>query len=168
MKKFVGEEIYRAIPNRYPLMILDTLIVEAGIKASGYMELTQDQWFFQCHFPGIPIMPATLLAETMTQVFISIFLPEQEERSGTDGWKQEDIPILVQIGGFKMRQALLPGDVVRIDAYLHSFRRGIAQGKCAAFKISADGAGAETLVTEFEVSHALPSAITAPRPRSKK
>lgn len=163
MRKYNGEEIYRAIPNRYPQMILDTLIVDEGEKASGYVKLSPGDWFFQCHFPGMPVLPATLLVETMTQVFISTFLKERAESTSVAcDWKPEDIPLLIQVSGFKMARALHPGDFVRIDAYLRSFRRGIARGNCKAFQLADDLIEKETLVTEFEVSHALPSLMAVP------
>lgn len=166
MRRYDGEEIYKAIPNRYPWMILNTLIVEEGVKASGYVKLSPDGWFFQCHFPGMPVFPATLLVETMTQVFISTFLEERMELNSADAWewKPEDIPLLIQVSGFKMKRALHPGDSVRIDACLHSFKRGIARGICKAFQLGGDAAEKETLVTEFEVSHALPSLMSLPQP----
>lgn len=178
MITLTGEEIYRAIPNKYPLMILDSLEIEAGERASGYMRLAPESWYFQCHFPGRPIMPATLLVETMTQVFISTFLTapggaaEECARAGNicawggDIWREDNIPVLVRIGGFKMKQPLGPGDSVRLDARLHSFRRGIAQGTCEAYKLPQEGP--ETLVTEFEVTHMVPGKTVAVRREDRK
>ena len=146
MRKYNGEEIYRAIPNRYRQMILDTLIVDEGEKASGYVKLSPGDWFFQCHFPGMPVLPATLLVETMTQVFISTFLKERAESTSVAcDWKP------------KNTQLFFPN-----DAYLRSFRRGIARGNCKAFQLADDLIEKETLVTEFEVSHALPSLMAVP------
>lgn len=71
--KYVGEEIYNAIPNRYPYMILDTLDVEDN-KAVAKIALKQDLWIFDCHYPGHPILPMTLLLESMTQTFSATFL----------------------------------------------------------------------------------------------
>ena len=181
MKKFTGTEIYELIPNRYPLMFLDSLVVEAGKRASGYKRLDEEDWFFKCHYPGVPVFPATQLVEGMTQVFISTFLPERSEprkdthseadndcEKGERRWEKEDIPMLIRIGEFRMKQALYPGDSIRLDAYLCSFKRGIAQGTCEAYKLPSDQEGVETLVTKFEVTHALPQNMLSVRAREHK
>jgi 3-hydroxymyristoyl/3-hydroxydecanoyl-(acyl carrier protein) dehydratase len=63
--RYVGEEIYKVIPNRYPLMLLNSLTVEED-SAIGQIDLKGDEWFFQCHFPGRPIMPLSLLIPSET------------------------------------------------------------------------------------------------------
>ena len=68
---YSGKEIYNIIPNRYPLMILDELTVDEK-SATSKIILREDSWFFECHYPGRPIMPFCLLIESMTQTFVAI------------------------------------------------------------------------------------------------
>lgn len=143
--RYVGEEIYKVIPNRYPLMLLNSLTVEED-SAIGQIDLKGDEWFFQCHFPGRPIMPLSLLIESMSQVFIAIFLQKL---------KTQEIPVfssLTHADKISLKDKLEPGDKLRMEASLLSFRRGIAKGVCKAFKNER-----EDPIMEFEIVEALPS-----------
>ena len=71
--RYTHQEINDVIPNRYPLMFLDSLEIE-GDTASGFIALRDDTWFFKCHYPDCPIVPMSLLIESMTQVFSATFL----------------------------------------------------------------------------------------------
>ena len=140
--KYFGEEIYKVIPNRYPLMILDSLgIYENEGRAEIYLK--EDMWFFQCHYPDYPVMPLTLLIESMTQVFSAIFLAKTAKK---------EIPLLISIDNIKMKTSAFPGDKLRLVATLVSFRRGVAKGIVKAFK-NED----EQPICEFEVVEVLPS-----------
>lgn len=141
--KYVGEEIYNIIPNRYPYMILDSLeIVED--KAVSEVDLKDDLWIFSCHFPGNPTFPMTLLVECMTQTFMATLYPKKEDKS--------EISLVYHIGAMHLKEGAQPGDKLKIEADLKSFKRGIAKGICRAFK----NEGSEPIL-EFEISHALPS-----------
>ena len=125
---FAREEIYNVIPNRYPLMLLDSLEVE-GNRAVGIIALKRDDWFFECHYPEQPILPLSLLMESMTQTFSSVFLSQAESK---------EIPVISSIAGcdgpIRLKESAIPGDHIRIEASLSSFRRGIAKGTCKAYK----------------------------------
>lgn len=144
--KYVGrEEIYKVIPNRYPLMLLETLTVENDVAVSE-INLKGDEWFFQCHFPGNPIMPLTLLIECMSQTFISIFLQKLQTT---------EIPLFSSLGGEKKisyKEKLVPGDYLTIKSELLSLKRGIAKGVCRAYKNNGS-----IPILEFEMVEAIPS-----------
>ena len=127
MKKY-GEEIYTLIPNRYPFMILHSL--EACDNcAEAEIILKEDDWFFECHYPGNPILPLTLLLESMTQTFSATFL----KADNTEGENKFEIPVISSIGPLRMTKSAGPGDRIRIEAKLNSFKRGIAKGICTAY-----------------------------------
>lgn len=145
---YVGEEIYNVIPNRYPYMILDTLEVEDN-KAVAKIALKQDLWIFDCHYPGHPILPMTLLIESMMQTFLATFLSKAEDKT--------EIPIISSISGVEggkisQKEYAAPGDVITIVTTLSSFKRGIAKGLCKAYKN-----GGENPIIEFEIVEVLPS-----------
>lgn len=143
LMKYVGEEIYHIIPNRKPFMILDTLVVEDN-HAVSELFLKSEEWFFQCHYPGNPILPLTLLVESMTQTFSATFLPKAEDKT--------EIPVISSLGEIRLKEGSKPGDILRIEATLQSFKRGIAKGNCKAFKN-----GGENPILEFEIVDVLPS-----------
>ncbi len=56
-------------PNREPFLFINKSIEVKYLKsASCSVLLTPDNWFFKCHWPGNPNMPAALQLESMTQV----------------------------------------------------------------------------------------------------
>ena len=56
-------------PNQEPfLFINNSLVVKSFQSATCTLVLSPDEWFFKCHWPGNPNMPAALQLETMTQV----------------------------------------------------------------------------------------------------
>ena len=141
------EEIYSVIPNRYPYMILKSLDIEDE-NAVGVIELNNDDWFFECHYPGNPILPMSLLVESMTQTFSAIFLSEIQDK---------EIPVissLIGCGGnaIKMKESAKPGDNIKLVASLYSFRRGIAKGSCKAYKNEDNNP-----IMEIDIVEALPS-----------
>ena len=56
-------------PNREPFLFINKSIEVKYLKsASCSVLLIPDDWFFKCHWPGNPNMPAALQLESMTQV----------------------------------------------------------------------------------------------------
>ncbi|MBI3700887.1 MAG: beta-hydroxyacyl-ACP dehydratase [Afipia sp.] len=78
-----------------------TITVEAQVPTTNTI--------FEGHFPGYPLMPGVLLTEAMAQ---------------TSGWlliamlKFERMPFLAAIKDAKMRDFVVPGDLLTIDAKL--------------------------------------------------
>ena len=141
--KYIGEEIYQIIPNRPPYMILDTLEIGDN-KAIAEIKLKDDLWIFTCHYPGHPILPMTLLVESMTQTFSATFLSMADEK--------HEIPVVSSLGEIRLKECSGPGDVLRLEAELKSFKRGIAKGTCRAYKSN----GKEPIL-EFDIVDVLPS-----------
>jgi len=141
--RYVGDQIYDVIPNRKPFMILDTLEVQDN-SAVAEIHLNEDLWIFACHYPGNPILPLTLLVESMTQTFSATFLSKAEDKT--------EIPVISSIGEIRLKEGSKPGDVLRLEANLQSFKRGIAKGICKAFKNEG-----ENPILEFEIVDVLPS-----------
>lgn len=142
--KYVGEEIYKAIPNRKPLMLLEMLELEEN-RGVATIDLKGDEWFFACHFPGNPVMPFSLIVECLAQVHVAVV----QQRTTPD-----EIPIFSAMSGenIRLRDKVVPGDKLRLDAPVLSYRHGIAKGICSAYKN--DG---EQPILQFNITHVVPS-----------
>ena len=63
------KEIHEYQQNRYPYLLVDVADeVVPGVSAKGYKNLSINDWFFDCHFPGDPNMPGMLQIEAMVQL----------------------------------------------------------------------------------------------------
>ena len=64
-------------PNMLMMDRIVTITEEGGDKGKGYIEaeldITPDLWFFDCHFPGDPVMPGCLGLDAMWQL-VGFFL----------------------------------------------------------------------------------------------
>ena len=112
--------------NRYPLLFVDKIFdVAPGISAKGLKCFTYNEWFFPAHFEDEPNVPGFIQIECLVQTFIMTFLSLKEYQ----GMKTN----FISIDKVKFRKMLVPGDVLLINSYLDSFRRGIAKGRAESF-----------------------------------
>ena len=68
MEELNIEEIQKIIPQRYPFLFIDRVIeVIAGKKIVAIKNVTNTEGYLPGHFPQQPIMPGTLIVESMAQ-----------------------------------------------------------------------------------------------------
>lgn len=149
MKKYIGDEINDILPVRYPYMILSSLKVEEGKWAEGEINLKADDWFFECHFPGNPILPGFLLLESMTQVLLSSFIRQAALPNG-------QVPLMTEIKDVYLGGFCIPGDNIVIRADLKRFKYGIAKGEIKAYKETILD---DNILAGVKISFAIPSVL---------
>ena len=107
--------------NRPPYLMIDhaTEIIP-GVSAKGYKDLTENDWFFKCHFPGDPNMPGMLQVEAIVQLaaLMVLTLPRNKGK----------VVYVVSGNNMKWRRKVLMGDRFDIETKLLSWNRGL--GKC--------------------------------------
>ena len=82
------EEIKKIIPQRDPFLMIDE--VEdfiPGESAIAYKNVNIEEWYFKGHFPGNPIMPGVLIAESLAQTGAVAILSvdENKGKNAADG-----------------------------------------------------------------------------------
>lgn len=62
------DEILAVIPHRPPFRFIDEIIEVNEQKCIGRYHFKKDEYFYQGHFPVMPITPSVILIECMAQV----------------------------------------------------------------------------------------------------
>jgi len=119
------QEILGFLPHRYPFLLIDRIVeFERTKRLVAIKNVTINEQFFQGHFPGHPIMPGVLVIEAMAQaggVIMMYELPDREKK----------LVVFTGIERAKFRRPVTPGDQLRIEVEVLSFRprAGRIQGR---------------------------------------
>jgi 3-hydroxyacyl-[acyl-carrier-protein] dehydratase len=110
------QEIMDFLPHRYPFLLIDRVIeFERAKRVVAIKNVTMNEPFFQGHFPGHPLMPGVLIVEAMAQAGAVLLLSEMEDR-------HSKLAVFTGIDGAKFRRSVTPGDQLRIEVDVVSFR----------------------------------------------
>jgi 3-hydroxyacyl-[acyl-carrier-protein] dehydratase len=123
MKAPLGaSEIRDLIPHRYPFLLVDRVEeIEPGVRAVGIKNVTQNEPFFQGHFPDYPVMPGVLIVEAMAQVGAVGVMAVEEYRS--------KLALFAGIDGVRFRRQVVPGDVLRMEVEIVRLKGRVGRGK---------------------------------------
>jgi UDP-3-O-[3-hydroxymyristoyl] N-acetylglucosamine deacetylase/3-hydroxyacyl-[acyl-carrier-protein] dehydratase len=118
--------IQRILPHRYPMLMIDRVLEIVGdTKAIGIKNVTFNDIFFQGHYPGTPIMPGVLIVEAMAQLG-GILLSQKLEHTGK-------LAVLLSMDKVKMRQKVVPGDQLLLEAIAVRVKSRTGHVRCKAF-----------------------------------
>jgi 3-hydroxyacyl-[acyl-carrier-protein] dehydratase len=114
--------IRELIPHRYPLLLVDRIEeVEPGVRAVGIKNVTQNEPFFEGHFPDYPVMPGVLIVEAMAQVGAVGVMALEEFRG--------KLALFAGIDGVRFRRQVIPGDTLRMEVELTRLKGRAGRGK---------------------------------------
>ena len=90
--------------------------------------MTATEWFFQGHFPQMPVMPGVLQVEALAQT-LGIYVGRLEEYAGQLG-------LFAGIDGCRFRRVVQPGDTLDLEVTMTKLGRRMAKAHAVA---SVDG-----------------------------
>jgi len=115
-------DIQDLIPHRYPFLLVDRIDeLEPGVRAVGIKNVTQNEPFFQGHFPDYPVMPGVLVVEAMAQVGAVGVMAGGEHK--------EKLALFAGIDGVRFRRQVLPGDVLRMEVRIERLKGRVGRGR---------------------------------------
>jgi UDP-3-O-[3-hydroxymyristoyl] N-acetylglucosamine deacetylase/3-hydroxyacyl-[acyl-carrier-protein] dehydratase len=119
--------IQRILPHRYPMLLVDRVleVTPDETKAVGIKNVTFNDVFFQGHYPGTPIMPGVLIVEAMAQLG-GLLLSQKLEHTGK-------LAVLLSMDKVKMRQPVVPGDQLILEAVAVRVKSRTGHVRCKAF-----------------------------------
>ena len=129
------KQIEEIIPQRDPFLMIDE--VESyvpGESAVAYKNVDEKEWYFKGHFPGNPIMPGVLIAESLAQTG-AVAILSMEENKGKNA-------LFGGIDKMKFKKMVVPGDRLKLEVKIIKRKGPIGVGEAIATvegKIAAKG-----------------------------
>jgi len=119
-------EIQGLIPHRWPFLLVDR-IVEYDPEARrivGVKGVTAGEWFFQGHFPGMPVMPGVLQVEALAQT-MRVYVAKQPGFG-------DRIGLFAGIDDCRFKRVVSPGDTLRLQVTMEKLGSRFGRGHAIA------------------------------------
>lgn len=119
-------QIQALIPHRWPFLLVDRIVEydPAARRIVGQKGVTASEWFFQGHFPGLPVMPGVLQVEALAQT-MAVYVARQ------DGFG-ERIGLFAGIEECRFKRIVQPGDTLRLEVVMEKLGRRFGRGRAVA------------------------------------
>ncbi len=115
-----NNDVRNYLPHRYPFLLIDKLI---DFKKHEYLiaqkNVSNNEPFFQGHFPDYPVFPGVLILEAMAQATALLdFKSNNREKNNL-------LYYFVGIDKARFKKPVLPGDVMTIEVKLTHSKKDV-------------------------------------------
>lgn len=123
---FSVRDIEGLIPHRWPFLLVDRIVeYDPGAKRIvGQKAVTATEWFFQGHFPGLPVMPGVLQVEALAQT-MAVYVSKQPGFG-------DRIGLFAGIDDVRFKRVVVPGDVLRLEVTMEKLGSRFGKGRGVA------------------------------------
>lgn len=129
--------VLELLPHRDAMLLLDQVFLD-GEVAVGKKRFRGDEWFFQGHYPGNPIVPGVILCEVLGQSACALFKDQLQGK----------LPYFTGLDKVKFKNPVLPGDEL-------TTRVECVRSMANVYFIKAEGYVGDTLCVSGQLSFAV-------------
>lgn len=119
-------QIERLIPHRWPFLLVDRIVDYDPSRGyiRGEKGVTASEWFFQGHFPGLPVMPGVIQLEALAQT-MAVYVAQQEGFGDRLG-------LFAGIDECRFKRVVQPGDRLVLEVTMEKLGRRFGRGRAVA------------------------------------
>lgn len=137
-------EVRNYLPHRYPFLLIDRVLsVEVGKRVVAIKNVSNNEPFFNGHFPNQPIMPGVLIIEALAQAAGVLGFVSQGKRPSDNS-----MYVLCGVDKARFKRRVVPGDQLELTATLVAVKRNILKFSGEARVNGELAASAELIVAE--------------------
>jgi len=120
--RFMRDRVLAMVPQRPPFRFIEDILELDEEHILGVYRFSRDEYFYQGHFPGLPVTPGVILVETMAQtgvVAYGLYLSLLKGRRDKAG---EMVTLFTLAENIEFSGVVSPGELVMVTGRKVYFR----------------------------------------------
>lgn len=117
--------IGKYLKDKSPYIFVDVADVKPGVSARGKKLFATNEWFFACHFPNNPLVPAVFQLEAIMQTAALCIYTIND--------KDIDFVYAQKCTNFDVKQPVFPGEILLTEVKIDSFKRRVIKASGEAY-----------------------------------
>jgi 3-hydroxyacyl-[acyl-carrier-protein] dehydratase len=122
------DQIQTAIPHRPPMLLVDAVVEQDETRIVCRKTFRPEEFFFQGHYPGYPLVPGVILCESAMQAGAILLARFVQDAQG--------VPVATRLNDVKFKKMIRPGDTIQIEVTL---QERLAEAFFLQAKVTCDG-----------------------------
>ena len=106
------QEVLNSVPHRFPFLFVDRVVSLTEGRIVAERILRKEEFFFQGHYPQMPLMPGVLMCEAIFQTAGILMSKKLINQASVEG----KVPVLTRINSAKFKRMAFPGDMLNLEA----------------------------------------------------
>jgi 3-hydroxyacyl-[acyl-carrier-protein] dehydratase len=121
-----AREIEALIPHRWPMLLVDRIVEydPENKRIVGLKGVAATEWYFQGHFPGLPVMPGVFQVEALAQT-MAVYVAQQPGFG-------DRIGLFAGIDECRFKRIVVPGDQLRLEVTMDKLGGRFGRGRGVA------------------------------------